>query len=556
VRFTRDRERGHSVSLGNLTETDGPVGVSIRDLRVEVAWSHEVVLDGVSLEVAPGEIVGIAGETGSGKSTLGLALLGHCEPGLVLTGGSVSMGSTVISGSSPRTLQDLRGRDVSYVPQDPARALNPGLRVGDQFREVMRAHGVRARAKQEERISELLDAVGLTSDRSIRRRFPHQLSGGQQQRITIATAFLLHPRLVVMDEPTTGLDVSTKRGVIELVRRLSEDQGTSIVFISHDLQLLLSFVDRIAIMYRGQFLEQGTVADVVGSPRSGYTKALLGALPKTPRTIRDDITSLRSEFIEELRVEGLSARHGDAVVTHDITFAVERGRCLALVGESGSGKTTIARCIVGLHAQYEGRILLEERLLARDVGRRPQPDMAAIQYVFQNPYGSLNPRRSVGASIALVARWLRELGRREADTEALRYAELVGLRSDQLGVLPHELSGGQRQRAALARALIAQPQLLICDEVTSSLDVLVQRGIIELLMSIQAKSDLSMLFITHDLALARAISDRTLVLHRGAAVEEGSTEQILSQPEHAYTRSLIAALDDVRTTPIGSARQS
>ncbi|GGM81533.1 ABC transporter ATP-binding protein [Dactylosporangium sucinum] len=563
----------------------------------------EVVLQGVSLAVAPGEIVGIAGETGSGKTTLGLSLIGYTRAGLRQAGGEVTVAGTSVTGRTERALRALRGSTVAYVPQDPATALNPSLRLGTAFREILRAHGIRDRAEQAGRMRELYTAVQLPTEPDFARRFPHQLSGGQQQRVAIAMAFACRPQLVIMDEPTTGLDVATKAAVVALVRELSKRQGTSVVFVSHDLRLLLSFTDRIAVMYAGRIVEDGPTSQIGVAPAHPYTRALLAALPDpasrraltalpgrspspsergtgcdfaprchftttactaevpavetvtpdhtarcrelprvrhaTPPAAQPSTSGRRRPNTALVEVRGLRARHGSHEVTTGVDLTVAAGECVALVGESGSGKTTIARSIAGLHTSYGGTIHLGGTALERKVTARNPAQQKAIQYVFQNPYASLNPRRSVGRSIAMAAQWLRRLDRCEAMAEALRLLDEVGLRRDQADQRPDRLSGGERQRVALARALAAQPEMLICDEVTSSLDLSVQAGIVTLLTRLRRDHGLAMLFITHDLALIRSVADRVVVLHSGRIVEAGLTDVVLDAPQHAYTRSLL-----------------
>lgn len=517
-------------------------GASVEELAVEVGTSHQVVLHGVSLTVAPGEIVGLAGETGSGKTTLGLSLLGYTAPGLAVESGRVTVGDDVLTGAGAvdaAHLRSARGNLVSYVPQDPSSALSPGIRIGQTIREILRAHSVTDPREQAARRVELFSAVGLPVDDGFARRYPHELSGGQQQRVAIAIAFALHPRLVVMDEPTTGLDVTTKGKVVQLVTRLSRDTGASVVFISHDLRLLLSFADRVVVLFDGRIVEEAPATELVASARHPYTRRLLDALPQTDGAAR--MTPIAPGATPVLTVRGMYAHYGRSPVTHGVDLDLYPGACLAVVGESGSGKTTTARAIAGLHTGYEGTVALGGDVLARDVVARSIQQKKAIQYVFQNPYASLNPRRTIGGSIAICARVLRGMNRTDARAEAGRLIQQVGLRPDHLLALPHQLSGGQRQRAALARALAAEPSVLVCDEITSSLDISVQQEIIDLLQELQQVSGLSMLFITHDLGLARSVAESTAVMLGGAIVEQGPTSHVLDSPQHEYTAALVQA---------------
>ena len=516
-------------------------GASARNVTVRVERTREAILADVSLDVAPGEIVGLAGETGSGKTTLGLLMLGYRAPGLVSTEGMVRVGDTVVQEDARsldgESLRRLRGRRISYVPQDPAASLNPGMRISASFRQVLSVHGV---AEGDERLTELFAAVGLPVTPDFTERFPHQLSGGQLQRVAIATAFALDPEIVVMDEPTTGLDVTTKGKVAALVRDLATRTATGVIFVSHDLRLLLDLADRVCVLRDGRIVESASSSDIASSPQHPYTKRLLAALPR----VDDGIAPVRMREGEGptiLSVRSLSASYGAKRVTHDVTFDIRPRETLALVGESGSGKTTTARCIAGFHDTYTGDILLEGVSMRPSVTKRSRAHKRAIQYVFQNPYGSLNPRRRIGPTIAQAPRLLLGTNRADAERIARRWLDRVGLSPEHFDAMPQQLSGGQRQRVALARALAASPRLLVCDEVTSSLDVSVQREIVSLLQQLQDEEHLAMLFITHDLGLAHWIAQQTMVLLDGEVVEHGPTNAVLRTPQHPYTRDLVAA---------------
>ncbi len=505
------------------------------------AEGGRVVVDGLDLEVPAGTIVGVAGETGSGKSTLGLAMLGFIAPGLELEGGTAEVDghTTLRAGDPPRpsVLRDLRGRVVSYVPQDPGVALDPGLSIAASFDQVVRAHLSSPHADVSARRGTLFAAVGLPGDERFAARRPHELSGGQQQRVAIAIAFALEPTLVVMDEPTTGLDVSTKHRVVELVRTLARERSAGIVFISHDLPLLLGLCDRILVMRDGRLVEEGGTERIHREPREPYTRRLLAAVPRivTPPE--------PPEGRAILEVAGLRAMHGRQTIVHGVDLAVVVGSCTAVIGESGSGKTTLARSVAGIHRQWTGEVRLEGKALAPDVEHRTQAERAALQYVFQSPWGSLNPRRTIGGSIAVAARRLTGAGMREARERAREMLDRVGLAQEHFDALPQRLSGGQRQRAALARALVAHPRVLICDEVTSSLDVSVQEEVIRLLERLREQESLTLLFITHDLALATRVADHTAVLRDGRLVEQGATRDVLGRPQDDYTAALVRAVE-------------
>jgi peptide/nickel transport system ATP-binding protein len=578
----------------------------------------EPVVEDVNFSLAAGEILGLVGESGSGKTTTALALLGYTRPGVMWRSGTVEVGGEHVRGRDERSLRDLRGRVVSYVPQDPGGALNPSLRVGDAILDVLRAH--RAGEGSLESVHSALDRVELGGDAGFTRRYPHQLSGGQQQRVTIAMACVCEPPVAVLDEPTTGLDVLTQDRILFELDRLRSEQGMAMVYVSHDLAVVARMADRIVVMYAGRVVENAPAADVIGRPRHPYTRALVEAIPdfRHPRSLRGipgvsvgvgewpagcafaprcahagevcaaavpeladavpghavrccrvheiallerPASSLRSRPADAetpplLEVSALEARYRSGRTTRpavfDVSFAIQPGRCVALVGESGSGKTTVGRCIAGLHRPSSGSILFGGNWLIADAASRPLDVRRRIQIVFQNPFESLNPRHQVRSSIARPLRVLRRLSRRDAEAEVGQLLERVRLPRRLAERFPVELSGGERQRVAIARALAAEPDLLICDEVTSALDVSVQAAVLELLQELQRELGLSMLFITHNLGVVACVADFVLVMDQGTLVETGPVAQVLEHPSHEYTRRLLDAaptLADVASEP-------
>ncbi|MDW8339293.1 MAG: ABC transporter ATP-binding protein [Thermoleophilia bacterium] len=575
--------------------------VRVERLRVELANGTSIVED-VSLAVAAGEILGLVGESGSGKTTLALALLGYARPGCRIAGGEVVVAGLPLTGVSEDEARGRRGRVVAYVPQDPSAALNPSLRVGDTIADLLRAHASRAQRSSPE-VLRALERVDLPGEPAFAERFPHELSGGQQQRVAIAAALACEPAAVVMDEPTTGLDVVTQARILEEVERLRRERGLAVVYVSHDLAVVATIADRIAVMYAGRIVEEGPTAELLSRPRHPYTLGLVSSIPdhvtrravtgipgvapgpderpagcafaprcaqrvercegelpalepagaghvvrcfewrRTPGLVSRPLHPfpLTDAATPLLEVEGLRAAHGRVVVVDDVSFALGVGECLALVGESGSGKTTIARCVVGLHPPSVGRVLLEGAPLAPRARARTREERRRLQIVFQNPYDSLNPRHRVRDEIARPARVLRGLSATEARSEVEELLERVKLPARIASRYPGELSGGQRQRVAIARALAARPRILICDEVTSALDVSVQAAVLELLQELRTDLGLSLLFITHDLGVVATIADRVLVLEHGRLRETGPTERVLRSPEDAYTRRLLSA---------------
>jgi peptide/nickel transport system ATP-binding protein len=572
--------------------------VVVRGLDIVTSDGRQRLIEDASFDVAPGEILGIVGESGSGKTTLGLALLHHCRRGLRIDVGTIRVGGRNLHAESPEGLRQLRGRLVCYVPQDPATALNPALRVGTQLAECLEPQGLRNAAT----LQELLTAVKLPANPKFLEAFPHQLSGGQLQRVAIAMAFANRPRLIVMDEPTTGLDVTTQAHVLNTVRQLCEQHGVAALYVSHDIAVVASIAHRVAVIYAGRIVEIGPTARVLQNPVHPYTRALIRAVPdiddSTPvcgisgrapergaETSRcsfaprcalaveackqgvpalitvvptHEVRCLRPNDREDARQRApipvpkaeagrpamlaaneLQAFYGRFQVLHGVTFDIDAGQCVGLVGESGSGKTTLARCLAGLHGQVDGRMAYQGEALPLDTRHRSPAMRQRIQYIFQNPYGSFNPRRSIGASLAMALSQFVRLSSTERRRKILSALDQVSLPALVTDRYPGDLSGGQRQRAAIARALISDPDLLICDEITSALDVSVQAVITELLSQLQRERGLTLLFVTHNLAVVRGIAQRVFVMQGGRLVEAGWTDDVMRRPQAEETKRLL-----------------
>jgi peptide/nickel transport system ATP-binding protein len=575
----------------------------VANLRVELAGGvPEYIVDEVSFEIAPGEIVGLVGESGSGKTTVGLALLGYARAGARIASGRIGVGEVadlLALGDAERTAA--RGRLVAYVPQDPASALNPALRIGTQLEELLEVHEqIDARAARRERVLEALSDAGLPSDEALLRRFPHQLSGGQQQRVALAMAFVLRPQVIVLDEPTTGLDVTTQARVLATVAQLCRSQGVAALYVTHDLAVVAELVDRVLVMYAGRVIEAGSRDAVFAAAAHPYTARLLAAVPDVtarsalepipgqspapgerpagcefaPRCpLRIDVCQVRPEPLElapghwarchraaervarvapravhqgteaagtiVLEARDIDAGYRGRQVLHSVNLEVRRRECVAVVGESGSGKTTLARVLVGL-LSHRGEVRLDGEPLAADARRRPASARRELQYVFQNPYASLNPRKTVAQILKTPLNHLFALDRDGSRQRVGQALASVALPARALGLYPDQLSGGERQRVAIARALVCEPRVLVCDEITSALDVSVQAAIVEVLRRLREERELSMVFVTHNLALVRSIAERIVVIHDGRIVEEGTTEDVLDRPQAPYTQRLLS----------------
>ena len=589
--------------------------IVVEGLKVVVASTGEDIVDDVTFAVNPGEVLGLVGESGSGKTTAALALMGHTRRGAQIAGGSVRIGDSDVLALDRNARRRLRGRVISYVPQDPAAALNPALRVGTQLMEALEVHGIGSGGgERRERVAEMMREVALPDDPRFLRRYAHELSGGQQQRIGLAMAFACRPRVIVLDEPTTGLDVTTQAHVLETVRDLAAAHSVAALYVSHDLAVVGTLAARVAVMYAGRVVELGPADELFRAASHPYTRRLLAAVPHlagrrelvgipgrapspghrpvgcffAPRCtmVEDRCTtalpelravadrhSVRCVRAEEVRAQisahagaaaelaeapiadavlalvGVNAGYLGFTVVHDVNLSIAPRECLALVGESGSGKTTLARSIAGLHRERSGEILLQGTPLAQAARSRPRDVRRSIQYVFQNPYGSLNPRRTIGQIVRQPLELFGTASGRDIDRRVDEMLERVSLSSRYAGQYPDQLSGGERQRVAIARALVCEPQVLVCDEVTSALDVSVQAAIVDLLGALQRDFGLSMLFVTHNLPLVRSIAQRVAVMSQGRIVELGGVDHVLHSPTDDYTRRLLADTPALESAP-------
>ncbi|MFF4896874.1 dipeptide ABC transporter ATP-binding protein [Streptomyces sp. NPDC001068] len=506
--------------------------VRVTDLTVEFGDLRAV--DGLSFSLAAGGALALVGESGSGKSTVASALLGlHRDTG-ARVGGTIEVAGTDVQAASEEELRRLRGAKAAMVFQDPLSSLDPYYAIGDQIAEVYRVHTRVSRRAARARAVEVLDRVGIPDAPRRSRSRPHEFSGGMRQRALIAMALACEPEVLIADEPTTALDVTVQAQILDLLHTLRAETGMGLLLVTHDVGVAAESVDQVLVMRHGRVVEQGPVATVLGAPAQPYTRELLSAVPRV------DAVRAPSPAAGEVVLEAVGLRRefgrgkGAFAAVDDVSLAVRRGETLGIVGESGSGKTTLGRMLVGLLEPTAGEVRHEGH--AR-VGVRP-----AVQMVFQDPVSSLNPRRSVGESIAdpLRARGERDQGR--IRRRVIELLERVGLDGAHYERYPHEFSGGQRQRVGIARALAADPRVIVCDEPVSALDVTTQAQVVALLGELQRELGLALVFVAHDLAVVRQVSDRVAVMRRGRIVESGPADEVYDSPRDPYTRQLLAAV--------------
>ena len=500
-------------------------------------------VEDVSFTLQAGEILCIVGESGSGKSVSAGAIMGLLPKALRPLSGSIQFENEDLLRASPARMRALRGARLGMIFQEPMTALNPLMRVGDQIAEVLQVHG----APVGRRVQDLLDAVHLPDPARIVQSYPHRLSGGQRQRVMIAMALALEPAILIADEPTTALDVTTQMQILALIREIQQRRGTGVLFITHDFGVVAEIADRVAVMQRGRIVEHGPAGTLLDAPQHPYTQALIAAVPHRSRAPRPPITTPPLLVLDQVGKTYGRGRHGVAAVV-DVQLEIRQGETLGLVGESGSGKSTLARCVVNLVQADAGTIRFDGTDL-RGLSRRGwAPFRKKIQMVFQDPFASLNPRRRV-ADIIAEGPVGNGAPRAIARARALELLRLVQLDPSAADRFPHEFSGGQRQRIGIARALAMEPVLLVADEPVSALDVSVQAEILRLLEDLRERLGLTMLFITHDLRVAAQVCDRVAVMQRGRIVEQGPTQDVFARPAHPYTRSLLDSVPGRGWTP-------
>jgi len=521
--------------------------LEIRNLTVTLPRGGDRVhaVEGVDLTVDRGEIVCLVGESGSGKSVIAHAIMGLLPKELAATGGDIRLTGENLLAADASRLRELRCTRMSMIFQEPMTALNPVMRCGDQIDEVLATHtDLNPRARRE-KVLDIVRAVHLPEPERMIESYPHQLSGGQRQRIMIAMALVLEPALLIADEPTTALDVTTQAQILALIRELQRAHGTGVLFITHDFGVVAEIADRVAVLRGGELVEVGRTAELLAAPRHDYTRMLIASVPSLVPRHRDEVTApvvlATTGMAKTYAAGGWFARPRNAVpAAEDVTLSIRLGETLGIVGESGSGKSTVARCIARLIEPTRGRIVIGDTDFASISRAQLHALRRRVQIVFQDPYRSLNPRRTVGQAIVEgPMNYGASAG--DALVRARKLMELVRLDPKSLDRFPHQFSGGQRQRICIARALAMEPAVLIADEAVSALDVSVQAQVLALLDEIRQRLNLAMLFITHDLRVAAQVCDRVAVMSKGRVVEYGTVREVFAHPQNDYTKALLAA---------------
>ncbi len=536
-------------TASQITVTGEPL-LSIRNLSISlpVGGDRPYAVKDINYDIHAGEILCVVGESGSGKSMSANAIMGLLPDYIKPESGEIYLEGEDLLLQSEEHLREMRGKDMAMIFQEPLSALNPLMTVGDQIAEVMHVHKACSAAEAERRVLELLEFVGLPEPEQIRHSWPFRLSGGQRQRVVIAMALALEPKLLIADEPTTALDVTTQAQILKLISRIQREKGMAVMFVTHDFGVVAEIADHVAVMEKGVIVEQGSVDAVLNNPQHPYTRRLIGSVPRGLAAQRkekigqDQVVLEVNNLRKTYRSGGGWFKHKRIVHAVDgATFSVRRGETLGIVGESGSGKSTIGRCLLKLTDIDSGEMLFRGQDIAQLSESEFRLMRASIQMIFQDPFASLNPRHTVG-KILCDGPMTNGMSRRDAEIRARELLELVELDVSAFSRYPNEFSGGQRQRIGIARALAMEPQLIVADESVSALDVSVQAQVLRLLSDVQRKMNVALIFVTHDLRVAAQICDRLLVMHSGRIVEQGPPSKIFDAPEDAYTQQLIAAM--------------
>jgi len=518
--------------------------LEVKGLRIEglseKGWQE--IVRGVNLQLKRGEILGLIGESGAGKSTIGLAAMGFARDGCRITAGEIIFDGIELSSAPENEKRKLRGTRISYVAQSAAAAFNPAHRLLDQFAEGPVDHGVMPRAKAKEKGRALYRSLDLPDPENIGERWPHQVSGGQLQRMMVAMAMSCGPDLIIFDEPTTALDVTTQIEVLKTIKEIVTDSNVAALYITHDLAVVAQLADQLMVLRYGNLVEVNSTGQILEAPKEDYTRALLDA-----RTRHEKTTAQFKDSSTLLSIDSVTAGYGKGPdVLQEVSVSVERGRTVAVVGESGSGKSTLARVITGLLPPRSGEILFQGELLPHALAQRTKQQLRKAQMIYQLPDVALNPRQRVRDIVGRPLSFYLGLRGKERERRIIELLEQIELSETYINRLPDELSGGEKQRICIARALAAEPELIICDEVTSALDTIVAKAILDLLQRLQYELQLTYLFISHDIDTVASIADRVVVLYAGRVAEQGSKSAVFQPPFHPYTRLLLSSVPEMK----------
>ena len=509
---------------------------------------HKIV-DNITFDINPGQVIALIGESGSGKTTISLSCMGYARPGCFITDGLVELGDENVLNKSLKELQTLRGKEITYVAQSAAASFNGAMTINSQVTEIPIITKSMSRDEALKKAEKLYKALELPNPSSIGSRYPHQVSGGQLQRLMAAMAMISDPKLLILDEPTTALDVTTQIEVLHSFKKLIKENNTAAIYVTHDLSLVAQIADHILVLKDGKQIEYGTTDQIINNPKEDYTKALIDAAHVMPDEINSPLLNvLKTPPL--LEVKDVTAGYGknqEIIAVEDINLVIEPGETVGVIGESGSGKTTLGRLISGLMAPTTGEIFLSGQLLKNSVSRRSRHELRDIQFAFQMADVALNPRQKIGKILGRPMQFYRNISNKEMEYEVEKLLARVELPIEFFRRFPTELSGGQRQRINLARALAAEPKLIICDEITSALDTIVAQQILDLLDSLQDELGLSYLFITHNIATVAQISKKIAVMRSGQIIQQGYVEEVLTPPCHEYTQLLLNSVPEMRT---------
>ncbi len=531
--------------------------LEVDDLKISARRDDDSLLPivkGVSFNVARGEVVALIGESGSGKTTIALSALGYTKPGLEFAGGEVRLENEDVITMEPDQLRALRGQRVAYLAQSAAATFNPALTIGEQVTESCVLHGILDQEQANERAETLYRALELPDPDRLGKRYPHQVSGGQLQRLMAAMALCGKPDLLVLDEPTTALDVTTQIEVLKAFKSVIKQEGSAAIYVTHDLSVVAQVADHIVVLYAGEVQEHGSAEQVVNDPGHDYTRRLMRAVRPPPAAGQgDEMLGEHKRDVPALKVKDITAGYGRKrngvpaiTVLRDVNVSIERGHTVGVIGESGCGKSTLARVMAGLLPAVHGQVLLDGNDLQPALQKRDRGELQKIQFVFQMADTALNPRQRIDHILGRPLEFYLGLKGKEKRRRIMELLDMVELPQDFAGRYPEELSGGQKQRVNLARALAASPEVLLCDEVISALDSIVGANVIELLKRLRKQTGVSFVFISHDLSTVASFADEIVVLYAGRVVEQGPANQVLSPPYHPYTRLLISSVPELR----------